>query len=494
MTHGKEGAAVEVNPRQERRIGPVNEVLESHGLSGAFTARELGNLDLGEFEVLEAREVIDCGDGLSLVHLPAQFTKDSIGEDGEPKQGARGDFWTVFASKHRATNSDIFVPFVTGAPGNFDFPTDSTPTSPELDEVNRVLAQHELKPLPLTTNAPTERVVGISRLITENERFFTVVVFKVQDASGEIHERPIVYNAKSNSGIDGTVMSVILQRPSHGMEPRLLLGKSYRPNIGGSLLEAPRGFFDPRLGGTREGFKAKFTDIPTVKRAIEELHDETGLRSADVLREIGRMKQDPTFEASTPSALSVLTRTGEFGPQDLEVSEKLRLEFLSLGDYFAAIPDIIDPFTLAAVSKDLARRGVLTLSDTALAAQNENERMAFLRRYQFQHGEFGTEAIRGSLENGLPQDFSGGRLAVNSGIARIQPELYQGNISWNDFKRNASTVDPGSIRLMYPYEVLREIGDSRSSMDIVSMAAAIKALHSRGYLEIDLSALPKTKR
>lgn len=487
-TRGQVTSEVQLLQEREARVNQINSVFESRDLAHPYTETGIGDLDKGEIEILGAREVIPCGtEGLHLVQLSAQFTKDTINtETGEVKEGAKGAFWTFFRTKESTARQDIIIPYVKNAPGNFDAPSDIKRPDETIEKINSQLVSLHLKPLPPTVNLQGEKILDIANIIRNNERFFTVVVYRVQSPNGEIVEKPFVYNANSDSGIDGTVFAVTVRTPQYGMEPRLIVADSYRPNYGKWTPEVPRGFYSPRLGGQRRGFQARFTDVPVLKRAVEELSDETGLISSDNIVDMGKIRQDPSFEASEPNYFSLDAQTPQFTPQDMEVSERLRLNYLSLGEFFNKIRDINDPFTLTAVSTDLLGKGVLRINKACMEAQNEGERMAFMRTLRVQFGEHLTECIRNSKE-AMPVDYSLGQIPVNTGIARIMPELYHGSTEWSDFKRGIKEEDLPKLQLLYPYEVLKAI--SAGKLDSVTTASAIKSLHIKGYLELNFAAL-----
>lgn len=488
MTEADLGVEQSVALERQARLDAINGVLARHDLAHPCTLEGLGDVTRGEIEILGAEDVIRLGsEGLHLVKLPAQFAPDTKDpETGEIKPGARGTFWTFLQTNEAAAENNIYVPFVRGAQSNFPTPREIPRADASLEQINQRLAELHLKPLPPTVNAAVERVTGIADLCDVNARFFTVVIYDVQQPNGEIVQRPIVYNANSDSGFDGTVFDVTVRAPQYGMEPRLMLARAYRPNIGGWLLETSRGFYSPRLGGERRGFQAKFTDVPVLKRAVEEASDETGLLRAENIKDMGKIPQDPAFEASEASYFSLDTTSDAFGPQDLEVSEKIRLQFLSLGEFFSKLPEINDPFTLTAIARHLLANDILRLSRIGMAAQNEGEQMAFVEGFRFQHGRFLTEAIRGAENSGLPVDYHLGRLPVNTGIARIMPEVMYGTTDWEVFK-NSAKIDLQNVRLLYPFEALRAI--AYGQFDSVTAAAAIKALHARRFLELNFSAV-----
>lgn len=476
--------APEIRVRQER-LEQINGVLKDRNLAHRYTSiEELGDVTKGEIGILSAEKVVRLGtEGLHLVELPAQFAPDKIDPGtGELKPGARGVFWTFFQTEELAARNQLFIPYVTGAPTNFPTPLEIPRGDATVDRINQQLAELNLKPLPPTAERDT--FLGITDVVDVNKKFFTVIVFKVRQPNGEIVEKPIIYNAKSDSGIDGAVFAATIKSPSHGTEPRLVLGQAYRPNFGGWLLETSRGFFSPRGGGQREELRYNLTNVPALNRVIQIASDETGLRKTDNMKNIGRVPQDPTFEASEPDYFSLYTGADAFEQQDLEASQKLRLEFLSYGMFFERIPDIKDSFTLTAIARHLLARDILRTSKLCETAQADGERMVLVQTYRFQHGRYMIEVIRGGENSGLPVNYHLGQLAVNTGIARIMPELMYGTTTWENFKRNAQ-IDLQDVWLLSPSDVLREIAYGK--FDSVTTAAIIKSLHARGFLELNFA-------
>lgn len=473
------------------RLNNINRVISEHGLAHPFTLEGIGDLDRQEAELLGAEEVIPLGnEGLSLVRLPAQFTKDSIDpETGLEKKGARGAFWTFFNTVQAEKDNGIYIPFVEGVPGNFEVPEGTRHSSRNINRINQVLAEHKLKTLPPTANAATEQILGIADIVTNNERFFKVVVYRVRDVKGNVTERPYVYNANSISGFDGTVFSTVVRAEQYGNEPRFIVGDSYRPNLGKWVKEVPRGFYSPRHGGEEKvELKAAFTNVPILRRAIEEISDETGLLSADALVDAGKIMQDPSFEASSPNYFNIDVEAPEFQPQDLEASEKLRLNFMSAGEVFSQIPNIQDPFTLTAISRHLLKSDALRLSKRGMDAANDGERVMLVQQFRPQMGVFTLEAMRGNNEKIKP-DYTLGELPVNSGIARIMPELFYKDLSWKDFSQGSDKGQLRQVRAYYPYELLQLIENGR--LDSVTTGSLIKALHAKGYLTLNMAGLAK---
>jgi hypothetical protein len=483
---GPQGIGHEVRNGRAARLAQVNGVLKEHRLVQPF--QYLGDVNKGENEILGAGGVRPLGnEGLHLVQLPAQFGPDTVDlATGKVKPGVRGQFWTVFHTQERDRNTQVFVPFVTGYEGPTDTPRSTPRTNGTVNEVNAELESLHLKPLPFPVGEQVgERIRGIEDVVRENERFFTVVVFDTVDSNGRSAQRPVVFNANSVKGSDGTVFAPTVRLPVYGMEPRLLMGDTYRPNIGEWLPEVPRGFYSPALGGQNLKI-ARLTDsdIPGFRRSVEELGAETGLIVPEHLKYRGKLRQDPDFEISEPDLYGLDVKAPQFGPRDLDASEKIRLKFPTYGEIFSQIHALSDAFTLTAITTELARRDMLRISDSGRAAQEDGERMVFVRPYRVQHGEYTTEAIRTNPENGLPIDHVAGQVAVNTGIARIMPDVHVGTTSWSDVQAIAGRAELPPLRLLQPYEVIEEIG--KGEMDIVTAAAAVKALHGKGYLELNL--------
>lgn len=461
----------------------INNVLQRHNLAHPFKSGEIGDTKRGEIEFLDAGEVVRVNNDFYLVQLPAQLLPNSLAPKSRLNNpGSKGVFWTVFETKEHAQKNQLIVPFVTGAPGNNIAPSDIPSDDRTIRDINEELSKRRIKTLPLTANCGEGSITGIDKIVSNNEKFFSIVVYNIQKPNGETLQMPVVYNAKSASGTDGMVFSVILRSPVHGVEPQILLTDSYRPNLGRWTLEASRGFYSPRLGNGKNDNETKSTNIPSLERAAEELLDETGLLQADKMREIGKIPQDPSFEGSTPTFYSLEVYAPEFTAQANEHSEKLKRRFLNVGNYFENIHQIEDPFTLTAVSADLLRRDILQLSPEGMAAQNRGEQMVFISKYRHQFGRYFTESIRSDAEN-MHVDANLGVLPVNSGIARIMPTLYLSSTSWGALKEGVSESDHHRLKLLMPYEVL--MGIEAGQFDIVTASAAIKSLKAKGYLDIN---------
>ncbi len=468
---------------RRRRLDQVNGVLKEHGLAHPFT--HLGDVDDGEIAVLGAEKVIPLGrdTGLALVHLPAQFGPDRTDpQTGQVQAGGRGAFWTVFQTDEHAANNQIIIPFVTDAPEGQETPRDVRRTSVHVNQVNAKLDELGLKPLAPPVNEPRESVTGIANIEDANSKFFTVVVLETRDNRGRRFERPVLFNANSNTGIDGSVFVATVRSATYGGEPRLVVGQNYRPNEGGNLREIPRGFYRPgaelaKVKGLTD------TDVPAIDRAIDEFNSETGVTDPRLrLSHMGRLMQDPSFEFSLPSLYGIDIKDPEYGIPDSDPEEKYKVDLLSHGQFFGMIPGVKDAFTLTAIGRNLARKEILRISDRGREAQDRGEKMVLGMPFRVQHGIYTTEALRTSVD-GMPVEDSLGPLAVNSGISRIQPEVHYGTTSWNDIRTTAQAKDLPLPRLLYPYQALGELANG--TFDIVTAAAVIKTLHAKGYLELD---------
>ena len=473
----------------EARLAQVNGVLRTNGLAHPFM--HVGDVNRNEIAVLGAREVLRLGrnTGLRLVELPVQFTPDKRDPStSEVTPGNRGTFWTFFQTEEAAAQNQLVIPFVNDAPTGSQTPPDIPRSNPVVTDINRQLAELKLKALPYPIDEPRERVVGITDIVNVNKKYFTVVVFATVDQHGEQHERPIVYNAKSDSGMDGSVFAATVRSTDYGGEPRLIIGRSYRPTLGSITQEVPRGYYDQA-----SELRVKWlTDsaIPPVRRALDEFMTETGVIDSRLLRlltSLGPTMQDPTFEASTPHFYEIdITDPGWNPSSAIEVGEKYSAELLTHGEFFRSIPGIQDAFTLTAVARNLAKSNVLTVSTRGRSAQNSGERMVLGMPYRFQHGMHTTEAFRTSTD-GMPVDENIGPIAVNTGNARIMPDVHIGTSSWRNIRQAGQNKDLPAPRLLYPQEALLAI--EHGQLDVVTSAAIIKALHAKGYLEFDLGNL-----
>ena len=457
----------EVEPKIAR-VEQINSVLAKHDLVPHYSLADLGDRTKGEIELERAGEVFHCGDGLHLVEIYTRLPND-----------AEAKFITFFRERESLTVQNLLVPFIKDAPGNLEMPDDVASADETLGAINQQLAQFNLRRLPTIVNSTTENIVGINRIIDVNSRFFTVVVFQVKDSEGNIIEKPLTFNANSASGIDGAVFAVICRTPQYGKEPRFVIGRAYRPNLGGWVTETSRGFYSPRKGGGGPEIRTNVINVPAIKRALDELSDETGIREVDAMHRMGRLKQDPSTDYIYPDIWRVDVETSEFEEQDLEASERIKLDFLSFGDYFAAIKEIEDPFTLAALTKALVSRGQLRISRKGRDAQ---EKMVYVDKFRFQYGHHMTEFLRGE-QNSLPLESDLGQIAVNSGVARIVSGIYSGDMTWGAFKGQADQKDLQRVKLLHPFEAFEAIEQGKID-DVLTITATIKVLHARGYLEL----------
>lgn len=452
----------------------------------------MGDVNRGEIAFLQAGDVVRLGhnaDGASdysLVKLSAQFTPDRTDSGtGAVTPGARGTFWTVFPSTEQAQDQ-LVIPFVADAPEGAETPFDVPRASSEVTGMNAQLRELGLKGLPFPVNEPGERIHGIADLIDVNKNYFTVVVFDVEDTQGRIRQHLIIFNAHSDTGIEGAVFAAAIKKSEYGGEPRLLIGQSYRPNLGSTVSEVPRGFYNPsaelaHVKGLTD------TDIPAVQRAIEEFNSESGMVDPRLrLISLGGSMQDPTFEASIPSLYKISINDPNYGAPQIEPGEKYSVDLLTLEEAFRAIPRIQDAFTLTAMAKSLVRAEILRISPQGRRAQDNGERMVLGRPYRFQHGVYTTEVLRTNPE-GMPIDDSLGTVAVNTGIARVLPEVYSGNASWDEIRSIGQQRGFPTPRLLYPSRALEAIANGE--LDIVTSAAIMRALHARNYLTLDFRNL-----
>jgi hypothetical protein len=470
-------------PTGPQPLDNINGVLERHGLALPFV--HAGDAAQGEIALLGANDVRPLGhdSGLYLVELPAQFAPDKLDPgSGKLTPGARGTFWTVFTSAQRAAQEQIVIPFVSDAPSGSPALPQGGREDTAIVQINAQLAELGLKSLPFSVGLPTERIVGIAGVEEANKKFFTVVTYDTVGADGQPYQRPILYNAQSASGIDGSIFVATVKLAAYGGEPRLLIGSNYRPTMGEALRELPRGFYKPG-----EELKAKGltdTDIPAVQRVINVFNSETGIVQPGLrMVGLGQMMQDPTFEASTPFVYALHMQDPEEGVPAIEASQKFSVGLLTHGEAFFEIPGMSDSFTLAALARSMIREGILGLSPLGRQAGHDGERMVLCQPYRFQHGVHTTEVLRSNVHDWRIED-KAGDVAVNSGIARIRPGVHLGAGSWNDVAHTIQANGLPPPRLLYPHEALNAIVSGE--LDVVTASAVIKALHSKGYLSLNM--------
>lgn len=457
-------AAVE----RAQRVDSFNSRLGQFSLAPLYEVGDLGDHTKGEIEISRLGEVWRLGDGLSLVEVGTTNP-----------DGSQGRFVTFFRERESLARQNLLVPFVTNAPGNLEVPDDVTPPDETVAGINAQLAQFNLRRLPTIVNSTSENIVGIDAVNDVNSRFFTVVVFDVRGADGEIRKKPMVFNANSASGVDGSVFAVFARLPQYGMETRVVLGEAYRQSQGKWLTETFRGFYSPRHGGEGGDLRTGIVNVPAIRRAFDELMDEAGIRDADEMKRVGRLKQDPQTDYIYPDFWLAEANIEEFGPQDMEASERIKMRDMSIGEFFAQIPNIEDPFTIAAFAKALLTRRQLRVNRRGL---NSDERMVYRNMFRFQYGRHLTEFGRGTVDD-LPLDTRLGRVAFNTGVARITPDIYTGVMDWGEYKQRVGTTDVSQTVLLHPAEALEAVEQGILD-DILTITATIRALHSKGYLEL----------
>lgn len=468
MAQEQSPVRTEVAVEKQQRVGELNSILSRNNLAPLYRVEDLGDASRGEIEVREIGDVDSLGDGLHLVEIR------TLNPDGNA-----GRFVTFFRDRESLARQNLLVPFVTGAPGNFDLPDDVSPPDETVGRINQQLAQFNLRRLPTIVNSTNETIVDIDRVNDKNNRFFTVVTFKVKDAEGQIKDRPMAFNANSANNIDGAVFAFIARLPEFGMEPRIMIGQQYRQALGGWVTETFRGFYSPRRGGQGPEIRTNIINVPAMKRALDEIMDETGLREADSMKRLGRFKQDPATDFVYPDIWLAEASMPEFGEQDLEASERIRMDSMSYGEYFKDMDRLADPFTISALTAAFIEKRMLRLNKRG---RDTEEKMALASEFRFQYGRHLTETFRGTPDM-VPLDRDLGQVAFNSGVARIIPRIYSGTIPWEEFKRGVGEQGLKKVRVLHPFEVFEEIERGKID-DILTITAVIKALHSKGYLEL----------
>ncbi len=460
----------------EQRLNQVNEVLASHDLATPFTY--LGDVDKGEVGILGAERVVDCGEGLYLVELPAQFTPDTVDpQSGNTVPGKQGKFWTFFNSRERDEQQSLIVPFVGDAPQGYQNGFYTPQLNTTLESVNSQLREAGLKPLPVAVNALTPTVTGVTDIVGVNSKFFSVVILEVKNPDGSVSRKPFSVNANSIEGVDGTVFATTIG-PDDGRQ-QVLLGNAYRPTIGERGFEATRGFYSPSVGEQSLVIKG-LTDIPTFRRLLDEVKQETGLTALGDLRFLGTMRQDPEFEITAPAVYGLNVASPEFGRQELEDAEKIRVTLASYEELYSMLPGMLDAFTIGALARELISERILILNDRARAAQEAGEQLVLARPWRVQYGEWSTEVIRGRVAD-FPVSDRIGTVAVNTGTARIMSGVHTANGSWSAMSK-AAEAQGQRLQPLYPYEALRKI--ACGELDMVTTTGIIKALRAKGYLSL----------
>ncbi|HTK04346.1 MAG TPA: NUDIX domain-containing protein [Candidatus Eisenbacteria bacterium] len=176
-----------------------------------------------------------------------------------------------------------------------------------LAEINAVLAERNLKPLPkLGDHSKGEfEIVRIKEIYDHSKRFFTDVKFTVLLPSGDPGEFTVRFNANGLSS-DGAVFVTLVNG-------KFAIVKQWRPSLGRWMYEVPRGFGE-KLDNARIAGQLGtigIGDLP-LGTLVRELGEEV-MAGAKVtsLTHLANIAQDSGTHSATPSYFLVMLQVPE---------------------------------------------------------------------------------------------------------------------------------------------------------------------------------------
>lgn len=457
----------------EQRVEALNEPLKEANLIPLFQTRdaEVADASKNRTELLSTEKIVPFSKdkGVYFALHPALFRK-------EPE--TRGQFLPIYLTKEAAERNNILVPMVrlsnvsSERPRNFRQMSEPVMTSDILNSINAELSDSSVEDESkrnLRATLPNELsevkgpfAVRGYKIIDDNKRFYSGLVLEVENVNGDHEEIPLLISANSGKGMP--------EEGSHGtvyvveIGDEIVLGKQYRPLIPQEYL--PEGQIDNTE--ISRGFPRAILD------RLGELKAELNLSQEDITEDkLGTIKQDPTTDYVTPLFMTV------------RVNQEAANKISSSGAGFERIApfrakkeetvsmiqkgEIWDAHSVAGIGAYLLKRDGIMITPEA-----ENLGVVLEEVFQAQYGQYGHQALRGSLS----QNESLGRIAVDSGKARIFPHVASPTFDESELRGLESQGK--NLRVVPIREALQSLVNCE--YDIVTASALLKTFLNKGVL------------